>query len=255
MDIHLYYLSSLQSLRSSPPKVLRKLHLVTSTKGKILSAFQQPNSKMPLVTSPQIYFLSAALRPPQLLIPTSSPSTSALSVATPLRGTSHAQPSSSSPRNGPSTQELISTARSTSLTILAGLFEKETDPHFKIEKIYNTYLCVSGDGLLANRRKLHPFIARHLSAGAAYAVFEMHGWRAGVLICYDNNVVENVRATALLGADILFAPQVTMCTLSPRPGAGFVEPVLWATRERDLTSLRAEFEGLVDEVAAGTRVW
>ena len=92
MDVHLYYLSSLQFLRSSPPKVLRKLHLVTSTEGKILSAFQQSNSKMPLVTSPQIYLLSAALRPPQPLIPTSSPSTSAPSMATPLRGTSHAQP-------------------------------------------------------------------------------------------------------------------------------------------------------------------
>jgi len=75
-------------------------------------------------------------------------------------------------------------------------------------------------------------------------VCETHGWRAGILICYDNNVVENVRATALLGADVLFAPHVTVCTPSPRPGAGFVEPSLWATRERDPTSLRAEFGGL-----------
>ena len=85
-------------------------------------------------------------------------------------------------------------------------------------------------------------------------MFEMHGWRAGILTCYDNNVVENVHATALLGVDVLFAPHVTMCTPSPRPGAGFVEPALWANREPDPTSLRAEFEGLVDEVAAGTRV-
>lgn len=82
----------------------------------------------------------------------------------------------------------------------------------------------------------------------------MHGWRAGVLICYDNNVAENVRATALLGADVLFAPHATMCIPSPQPGTGFVEPALWANRERDPTSLHAEFEGLVDEVAAGTHV-
>jgi predicted amidohydrolase len=95
--------------------------------------------------------------------------------------------------NGPSTQELISIARSTSLTILAGLFGKETDPHSGTEKIYNTYLCISGDGLLAKHRKLHPFISQHLSTGAAYTGFETHGWRAGILICYDNNVVESAR--------------------------------------------------------------
>jgi predicted amidohydrolase len=60
-------------------------------------------------------------------------------------------------------------------------------------------------------------------------VFETHGWRAGILICYDN-VVENARTTALLGADVLFAPHVSMCTPSPRPGAGFVEPVLRTNR-------------------------
>ena len=57
-------------------------------------------------------------------------------------------------------------------------------------------------------------------------------------------VVENVRATALLGAEIIFMPQVTMCTPSPRPGAGFVSPALWAARDRDPISLRAEFDGL-----------
>lgn len=34
----------------------------------------------------------------------------------------------------------------------------------------------------------------------------------GILICYDNNVIENVRATSILGAEIIFAPHVTMCT-------------------------------------------
>jgi len=75
-------------------------------------------------------------------------------------------------------------------------------------------------------------------------VFELHGWKCGMLICYDNNIIENVRATALLGADIIFMPHVTMCTPSTRPGAGFVDPALWAARETDPTSLRIEFDGL-----------
>src|SRR5690606_35375261 len=59
-----------------------------------------------------------------------------------------------------------------------------------------------------------------------------------------NNVIENVRATALLGADVIFMPHVTMCTPSTRPGAGFVDPALWNNRDHDPTSLRAEFDGL-----------
>src|SRR5262245_31896198 len=65
-----------------------------------------------------------------------------------------------------------------------------------------------------------------------------------ILICYDNNIIENVRATRLLGAEIIFMPHATMCTPSPRPGAGFVDPALWDKREADPTSLRLEFDGM-----------
>ena len=89
-----------------------------------------------------------------------------------------------------------------------------------------------------------PFINPHVRAGTAYTVFELSGWKCGMLICYDNNVIENVRATAFLGAEIIFMPHVTMCTPSTRPGAGFVDPALWLNRDHDPTSLRAEFDGL-----------
>ena len=141
--------------------------------------------------------------------------------------------------SGPSIQTLISIAQENQIIILAGLFEKDAD-----EKIYNTYICVDGNGLLAKYSKLHPFISKYLSPGKEYVVFDLLGWKAGILICYDNNIVENVRATALLGAQIIFMPHVTMCTPSSRPGAGFVDPVLWYNRDSDPTSLRAEFNGL-----------
>lgn len=141
--------------------------------------------------------------------------------------------------DGPSTQSLISIARENNIVVLAGLFERDES-----SKVYNTYICVDGNGILGRFRKLHPFISAHLSAGNEYAVFDLLGWKAGILICYDNNVVENVRATALLGAEIIFAPHVTMCTPSTRPGAGFVDPSLWENREGDSTTLRAEFDGL-----------
>jgi predicted amidohydrolase len=141
--------------------------------------------------------------------------------------------------DGPSTQELIRIAKQANVVVLAGLFEKDES-----ESIFNTYACVSPDGFIAKHRKIHPFISFYLSPGNTYTLFSINGWKCGILICYDNNVVENVRATALLGAEIIFMPHVTMCTPSTRPGAGFVDPQLWENRDRDPTTLRSEFNGL-----------
>jgi predicted amidohydrolase len=141
--------------------------------------------------------------------------------------------------DGPSCQGLIQIAKQHDVAVLAGLFERDTNGH-----LYNTYVCATKDGIVAKFRKIHPFINPNLSPGTEYVVFDLFGWKCGILICYDNNVIENVRATALLGAEIIFMPHVTMCTPSSRPGAGFVDPKLWEHRLTDPTSLRAEFDGL-----------
>ena len=141
--------------------------------------------------------------------------------------------------DGESTNKLIALARKNNIAILAGLFEKDSD-----DRLYKAYICVTKDGLIAKYRKLHPFINPHLTPGDQYCVFELYGWKFGILICYDNNIIENVRATTLLGANVIFMPHVTMCTPSTRPGAGFVDPALWKNREADPTSLRLEFDGM-----------
>jgi predicted amidohydrolase len=140
---------------------------------------------------------------------------------------------------GKSIDTLISIAKRNNIAILAGLFEKDND-----NNLFKAYVCVDGSGLKAKFRKLHPFINPYLIPGDQYCVFDLYGWKCGILICYDNNVVENVRATTLLGAEIIFMPHVTMCTPSTRPGAGFVDPQLWEKREADPTSLRLEFDGM-----------
>lgn len=140
---------------------------------------------------------------------------------------------------GESIVKLIDIARKNNIVILAGLFEKDRD-----NNLFKVYVCVDKNGLIAKYRKLHPFINPHLTPGNQYCVFDLHGWKCGILICYDNNIIENVRATKLLGADIIFMPHVTMCTPSSRPGAGFVDPKLWENRENDPTSLRIEFDGM-----------
>jgi predicted amidohydrolase len=124
------------------------------------------------------------------------------------------------------------------IVILAGLFEKDRDG-----KIYKAYVCIGKNGLIAKHRKLHPFINPAITPGDQFTVFDLSGWKCGILICYDNNVIENVRATALMGAQIIFMPHVTMCTPSPRPGAGFVDPELWKNREKNPETLRKEFDG------------
>jgi 5-aminopentanamidase len=141
--------------------------------------------------------------------------------------------------DGPSILKLVEYARAYDIVILAGLFEKGIDG-----KLYKAQVCVNNNGLVASHRKLHPFINSNLTPGNNYTVFDLHGWKCGILICYDNNIIENVRATALLGAKIIFMPHVTMCTPSPRPGAGFVDPELWKDRDTNREILHREFDGL-----------
>jgi len=140
---------------------------------------------------------------------------------------------------GESIAKLTEIASKYNIVVLAGLFEKD-----KNGSLFKAYVCVGKDGLIAKFRKLHPFINPYLTPGDSYCVFDLLGWKCGILICYDNNIIENVRATALLGANVIFMPHVTMCTPSTRPGAGFVDPKLWENRESDPTSLRMEFDGL-----------
>ena len=140
---------------------------------------------------------------------------------------------------GESILRLAQIAKNNNIVVLAGLFEKDEN-----DNLFKAYVCVDKNGLVAKFRKLHPFINPYLMPGDSYCVFDLLGWKCGILICYDNNIIENVRATKLLGADIIFMPHVTMCTPSTRPGAGFVDPKLWENRETDPTSLRLEFDGM-----------
>lgn len=141
--------------------------------------------------------------------------------------------------DGPSIKKLQEFATAYNIVILAGLFEKDKEGH-----MFKAYVCVDKTGLVARHRKLHPFINPYLLPGDAYTIFEIAGWKCGILICYDNNIIENVRATKLLGADVIFMPHVTMCTPSTRPGAGFVDAELWNNKDENAGVLRQEFDSL-----------
>ena len=144
--------------------------------------------------------------------------------------------------DGPSTKQLIDIAREFQVPILAGLFERAKDAD-GVPQVHNSYLCVDQTGLIARHRKLHTFVNPHLKAGDVFTVFDLLDCKCGILICYDNNLVENVRITTLKGAEIIFMPHVTGCLPSVMPGRGTVDPALWERREQDPVRLRQELNG------------
>ncbi len=139
--------------------------------------------------------------------------------------------------DGNTTRRLMSLAKEHNIIVMAGVLEEENG------KYYNSYVAVDGNHMIARHRKLHPFISEFLSPGETYTTFDLLGWKAGMLICYDNNVIENVRATTLLGAEVIFAPHVTGCTPSAMPGRGFVDHKLWENRNENPDALWEEFRG------------
>ncbi|WP_166821825.1 nitrilase family protein [Thalassoroseus pseudoceratinae] len=144
--------------------------------------------------------------------------------------------------DGPSVQALMDLSGDHGVPLLAGLFERRREANGE-HNVYNTYVCVNGNQLVAKFSKLHAFVNPNLSSGSEYVVFDLLGCRCSILICYDNNLIENVRAITLKGAEVVFMPHVTGCLPSVMPGRGVVDPELWANRERDPVRLRQEFDG------------
>ncbi|MFC1551428.1 nitrilase family protein [Candidatus Latescibacterota bacterium] len=142
--------------------------------------------------------------------------------------------------DGPSSQELIALAAQYGMTVGAGLVESGSDG-----KLYNTYVVAMPDGTVTRHRKLHCFISEYMDSGSEYTVFDTpHGCRAGILICYDNNLGENVRINELAGAEILIAPHQTGGCKTPSPFCmGVVDRKLWDERARNPGAIEAEFKG------------
>jgi len=139
--------------------------------------------------------------------------------------------------DGRSVRALEDIAREHHAVVMAGLVESDG------ERLHNCYVTVGPQGFITKFRKLHTFINRCLSPGDSYNVIELDGIKAGFLICYDNNLPENVRITTMMGAEVIFMPHVTGCLPSTMPGRGTVDRALWENRARDPVRLRLEFQG------------
>ena len=141
---------------------------------------------------------------------------------------------------GPSTLRLSALAEKTGMIIGAGLIERTVEG-----TLYNTYVVAAPDGFIHKHRKLHCFISEHMDSGNEYTVFDTAlGWKIGVLTCYDNNIGENVRITALKGANLLIAPHQTGGCASPDPNImGLVERKAWENRKTDPETIQQELRG------------
>lgn len=148
---------------------------------------------------------------------------------------------SEDPINGPSSKELQKLSRKYNIIIGAGIIEKASDG-----KLYNTYLVTQPDREVEFHRKLHCFISPYMSSGNNFTVIDTSlGVKLGVLICYDNNIVENTRLTALGGADILLAPHQTGgCANSTGRVLGKIDVELWENRIDKKEELVKEFQGI-----------
>ncbi|MBT2586364.1 nitrilase family protein [Arthrobacter sp. ISL-95] len=144
------------------------------------------------------------------------------------------------PEHGASVGAVGVLARELGVGIGVGYLEVGSDG-----RLYNSYTVCLPDGAQHTHRKIHAFEHEAIESGSDFTVFDTP-WdvRIGILICWDNNLVENVRATALLGAEVLLAPHQTGGTNSRSPrGMKPIPAALWENRASDPDAIRAAFRG------------
>jgi predicted amidohydrolase len=141
---------------------------------------------------------------------------------------------------GASTRRLIDLACQHRITLGAGLVETAEAGVF-----HNSYVVALPDGTVHCHRKLHAFEHTAIRSGTGFTVFDLpEGFRVGVLICYDCNLIENVRITALRGAEILIAPHQTGAVRTRNPHLmGLIDHRLWENRHADPEAIEREFRG------------
>ncbi|MGW2017222.1 carbon-nitrogen hydrolase family protein [Streptomyces sp. NPDC001927] len=116
------------------------------------------------------------------------------------------------PADGPSARAVAALAARHGLAIGYGYPERDTEQH---GVLYNAAQLIGADGAtLLRYRKTHlfgDFEAHWFTPGEEAVVqTELGGLTVGMMICYDVEFPENVRAQALAGTDLLLVPTALM---------------------------------------------
>ncbi|MFX0006993.1 MAG: nitrilase-related carbon-nitrogen hydrolase [Promethearchaeota archaeon] len=104
---------------------------------------------------------------------------------------------------GETAQFLINIAQLTNSIVIGGFIEKDG------EEIYNAALIVSNKGAIGSYRKLHLYYKEKLwfsPGNKPLKVYDLNGFKVGIMICFDWIFPETARSLSLLGADIIAHP-------------------------------------------------
>ena len=112
------------------------------------------------------------------------------------------------PLSGRSLDTIGAAAAAAGLAILTGFCERDG------ERLFNSAVLLGHDGRLqALHRKCHLYGAMEgelFTPGNVFATVELDRLRIGILICYDVEFPEAVRALALAGAELVAVPTTLM---------------------------------------------
>lgn len=106
--------------------------------------------------------------------------------------------------DGAFAQQIRQLAQRTKTAIVYGYPERADDT------LYNSAICIAANGeQVANHRKLMlppGFEADYFTASTTPTLFELSGLRCAILVCYDAEYPEAVRAMAEAGAQVVIVP-------------------------------------------------
>jgi predicted amidohydrolase len=110
---------------------------------------------------------------------------------------------------GPTATAVADLTKRTGVAVAYGYPERGSDG-----RVYNAAQLIDDGRVLGRHRKIHLFdhidLSRFAAGDAPPTVFDFRGHRVAMLICYDVEFPESVRAAAARGADLVLVPTANM---------------------------------------------
>jgi predicted amidohydrolase len=138
---------------------------------------------------------------------------------------------------------LIAEAKAKNIFIVSGINEREGD------KLYNTAILVGSKGIIGKYRKVHLFMNEKdifQRGNTGFPVFDLGGFKIGIMICFDYLFPEPWRIMAEKGADLICHPSNLLTRNAHRclPGLSLMNRIFIATANRIGTEGDITFSGL-----------
>jgi 5-aminopentanamidase len=112
------------------------------------------------------------------------------------------------PKTGPWLAQISDLCRRAGCGVTLGYAERDGD------RVFNAAVTLDATGRqLAHYRKIQLYGPRERTVyqpGDAYAVFDLHGMRTALLICYDIEFAPHIAALAAKGAQLILCPTANM---------------------------------------------